>query len=418
MTGSNCSLEYITIDTIVQKIRSCGRGARLGKLDINSAYRIVPVHPGDRILLGMQWKGQFYVDSCLPFGLRSAPKIFNSLADALQWIMQHRGVRLIDHYLDDFITVGKPQSSECASNMEIALSTCAELGVPVASEKVEGPATCLEILGIEIDTVAMEIRLPVSKLAGFIREWRDRKVGKKPEVQSLVGHLCHACRVVRPGRRFLRGMFHALSCARRPHHYVRINARFRADLEWWHTFLRGWNGVYMLPEERKREEIWSNASGSWGCAAYWGDQWFQLQWSEFPGIADKCIASKELLPILTAAAVWGRQWERSGVKFHCDNMAVVTVLNSGYCKDPHMAHMLRCLFFLEARFNFTVVAEHVPGVKNQLADALSRNKSSIFLQSLPSARAMPTEVSSKVVEGLVSIQEWKTDSWSRWFSII
>lgn len=325
--------------------------------------------------------------------------------------MQHRGVRLIDHYLDDFITVGKPQSSECASNMEIALSTCAELGVPVASEKVEGPATCLEILGIEIDTVAMEIRLPerkVSKLAWLIREWRDRKAGKKPEVQSLVGHLCHACRVVRPGQRFLRGMFHALSCARRPHHYVRINARFRADLEWWHTFLRGWNGVYMLPEERKREEIWSDASGSWGCAAYWGDQWFQLQWSEFPGFADKCIAIKELLPILTAAAVWGRQWERSGVKFHCDNMAVVTVLNSGYCKDPHMAHMLRCLFFLEARFNFTVVAEHVPGVKNQLADALSRNKSSIFLQSLPSARA---EVSSKV-------QEWKTDSWSRWFSII
>ena len=54
----------------------------MAKFDLKSAYRNVPVHPDDRGLLGMLWDDQLYVDSTLPFGLRSAPKIFNALADA------------------------------------------------------------------------------------------------------------------------------------------------------------------------------------------------------------------------------------------------------------------------------------------------------------------------------------------------
>ena len=44
-----------------------------------------------------------YVDAVLPFGLRSAPKIFTALADALQWILQRRGATFVWHYIDDFI---------------------------------------------------------------------------------------------------------------------------------------------------------------------------------------------------------------------------------------------------------------------------------------------------------------------------
>ena len=61
-------------------------GTLIGKFDIESVYRIVPVHPADRLLLGMSWKGQVYIDIVLPFGLRSAPLIFTAVADAVQWI--------------------------------------------------------------------------------------------------------------------------------------------------------------------------------------------------------------------------------------------------------------------------------------------------------------------------------------------
>ena len=37
-------------------------------LDVESTYRIIPVHPTDRLLLGMMWNGKLYVDTALPFG--------------------------------------------------------------------------------------------------------------------------------------------------------------------------------------------------------------------------------------------------------------------------------------------------------------------------------------------------------------
>ena len=75
-----------------------------------------------------------------------------------------------------------------------------------------------------------------------------------------------------------------------------------------------------------------------------------------------------------AAAIWGESWQGSVVLCHCDNMSVVAAVKGGYCKDPAKGHMLRCLFYLEARFSFTLTAEHVAGVENGVADAISRNK--------------------------------------------
>ena len=87
------TLSYVTVDDIVDAILSLGQGALLAKIDIRSAHRVVPVHPEDRRLLGMSWKGRIYVDATLPFGLRSAPKIFTAVADACEWILKQRGLR-------------------------------------------------------------------------------------------------------------------------------------------------------------------------------------------------------------------------------------------------------------------------------------------------------------------------------------
>ena len=119
-----CSLTYIKVDDVVQHIPSLGSGCTLAKIDIESAFRNIPVHPHDRHLLGMLWQDQLYIDMVLPFGLRSAPKIFNCIADALQWIAQHFGVSFIEHFLDDFITLGRPDSDECNDNLLILMLIC------------------------------------------------------------------------------------------------------------------------------------------------------------------------------------------------------------------------------------------------------------------------------------------------------
>ena len=83
-----CSLTYASIDQAASIIVRLGRFSELAKVDVASAYRILPVHPEDRPLLGMKWKGELFVDAALPFGLRSAPKVFTALADGVQWILQ------------------------------------------------------------------------------------------------------------------------------------------------------------------------------------------------------------------------------------------------------------------------------------------------------------------------------------------
>ena len=46
--------QYKKVDNIIDGIMSVGRGTLLAKFDVESAYRIVPIHPNDRHLLGMQ----------------------------------------------------------------------------------------------------------------------------------------------------------------------------------------------------------------------------------------------------------------------------------------------------------------------------------------------------------------------------
>ena len=55
---------------------------------------------------------------CVPFGLRSAPKLFNIAADLSQWIAEHNGMTPLLHYLDDFLTIGPSQSNACQQNLD------------------------------------------------------------------------------------------------------------------------------------------------------------------------------------------------------------------------------------------------------------------------------------------------------------
>ena len=418
------SLSYITVDSIVERVRELGQRTQLAKMDIQSAYRIVPVHEEDRPLLGVKWRDQLYVDCALSFGLRSACKIFTSITDVVEWLATKQGAQGLAHYLDDYIVVGAPLSGECAQSLETLLEVCAELGIPVAVEKGQDPTTCLIFLGIEFDTVSMEIRLPKEKLErlqALQGSWRGKRSCQRVELESLAGHLHHACKVVRPGRRFLRGILSLLAKTHSRHHYARLNEACRADMEWWHAFVSSWNGVSMMMKPGSLTpdvQLWSDASGAWGCGAVWGARWIQIAWRhQVPlAFAQKPIAVKELLPIIVAVGTWGAHWRGYTVLCHCDNGAVVAVINKGACKEKHLAHLMRCLFFIEAYHNITLVAEHVPGKANVEADAISRNNLSAFFSSNPQAHHLLESVDPAMFQCLTTVEpNWMSADWISWF---
>ena len=157
------SLSYTSVDHLASMILSEGQGAFMVKADIKEAYWMIPVHPEDQPLLGVMCQDSVYIDKTLPFGLRSAPKIFLAVADALQWILSQKGIDNIIHYLDDYILVAKDpgKADDLKSQLVLIFS---ELGVPLEPSKLEGPAQCLVFLGIEVDTVALQLRLPQAKM--------------------------------------------------------------------------------------------------------------------------------------------------------------------------------------------------------------------------------------------------------------
>ena len=242
-----------------------------------------------------------------------------------------------------------------------------------------------------------------------------KKVASKKQLQSLIGTLSHAATVVVPGRTFLRRMIDTMRIPKRQHHHVRLNREFQSDIHWWACFLPLWNGKTILPPQQVSHAFWSDASGSWGCGALSHTlHWFQVQW---PESWRQChIAAKEMVPVVIAVAVWGRPWSSSAVQVFSDNMAVVCAISSGSARDPLLMHFLPCLHFFCAHFQIILRAQHIAGVLNTAADALSRDKRNVFLSCFPQAPTEPSQVPWSLLNMLLHNQpDWTSSSWRTLF---
>ena len=161
--------------------------------------------------------------------------------------------------------------------------------------------------------------------------------------------------------------------------------------------------------------VTSDASGNWGCGAYTSQgRWFQFQWP--PAWASTHITVKELLPIVLSCAVWRRGWKGKTVKCLCDNAAVVAIINSGRSKDNRAMHLMRCLSFFLAYNGTNIFTEHLPGIDNVAADALSRDNFPLFHQQVKQAAQLPTILPQELILALVTHQpDLTSQKWRTWF---
>ena len=310
----------------------------------------------------------------------------------------------------------------CPDAIKILDQCCTYLGIPVAEHKRDGPTTCITFLGIEIDTVSFELRLPADKLQRLqtlLRDWGDKKICTQRELESLIGLLNHACKVVRTGRSFLRRMIdllHGVPMHPLNPHPIRLNREFRSDLAWWRLFVQEWNGISFLPPPPNlaTTEMASDASGSWGCGAWCGTHWFQIRWDTTS--ENLTIVVKELLPIVVACAMWGDTWMDRRVQCHCDNQAVVAGRTS---KNSHCMHMLHALAFIEARHRFYLQPVYINTKHNHLADDLSRDILPSFLSKVPHANKIPDHLPLPLIAFLFNPDtDWISPTWNAQFSDI
>ena len=126
---------------------------------------------------------------------------------SIQWILYTKGVNKGLHYLDDFILV---VGDSCTAEYHILLVKFEKLKVLTEQAKLEGPSTCLCCLGIEVDTISLQLHLPSSKLA-LLKETLAAciclRTMTKRDLQRLTGLLQFATKIVHPGRPFPRRLY-------------------------------------------------------------------------------------------------------------------------------------------------------------------------------------------------------------------
>jgi len=367
------TLQYETFKSAVLAIAKSGKGSKLMKRDLKSAFRAIPICIEDQWLFFFEWEGSYYQELFLPFGLRTAPFIFNLFGEAFQWILQRKYSWTLRRYLDDFLMIFPPDYNVATASEQFD-GICGQLGFTEASEKRKD-GTCVDYLGLILDTVKMEARLPEEKKIRTINEINmtlaARSVTLK-QLEKLLGLLEFCVAVFPLGRPFLRHVWNMFRLGRSWRQ--RLTTAARRDLQWWKEFLPIWSGISAIQLSRPRYHIATDASGKKGI----GGVWFEAD-NKFNMFATrlnrrhrpKHINWKELFAVLYAFASWADNWGESRVIVFCDNEAVVAGINKRTIRGAAI-NPLQSLFLLAAQRNIDVVAVWVPSKANALADALSR----------------------------------------------
>ena len=209
----------------------------------------------------------------------------------------------MSHYLDDYLVMEQPNSTRCTQHIRTFLHTCESLGIPVTLDKLEGPSTTLTFLGIELDSIRQQIRLPQGKLLADLDNGSHPHTTTKRRLLSLIGSLSFAARVIPACRLFLRHLIHLSTTAQQLHHHIRLNFEARADIDWWKTFLPDWNGRAFFVDTNAHDlDLYTDASGRLGCGAYLQGQWFHHQWQPRQQLSKNIsIQWQELFAIVAAA---------------------------------------------------------------------------------------------------------------------
>ena len=315
--GQPVTLRYPMVDDIAERIVQFGSGCLLYKHDLKRAKRQLPVDLYDYPLLGYSWCDQLYFDVHLPMGLRSAAMACQRVTNAVCFMLSKSGCAVLS-YLDDFKGISAP--STAFEHYRLCGSLLDALGLQESSHKACPPSTQMTCLGVLFDTVA----LTMSVTPDHLTQLQDELL---PELQSLIGKLSFVSKCVRPGRLFLTRILDTLRSLWCNHHHIKLMAEFRKDIRWWLRFISVYNGVSQLWSAP--DSVFYTDACLTGCGGTSADQYFHVVFPQDVLLRFPAIHHLEALAIVVALRLWGHHWRGSRIVVHCDNLSVVSSMNSG-----------------------------------------------------------------------------------------
>ena len=348
--------------------------------------------------MGFKWEldgnCRTYVDNRLCFGLRLGPQFFQYISNFIHDVLWYKhGVKTVN-YLDDFIAVCKSYDS-CLQAQSIILSILRSLGFHVAYNKVSPPSTCTIYLGVEIDSLAMELRLPsgkLQKLKDLLDSYVTRKRISKKDLESLGGLLSHCSHLVRGGRTFCRRLYNLYKemCVKSLKNVV-ISPEVKSDLNWWRLFCVSFNGVSQINNVDYCYPMVSDASFK-GFGVYMGNDWVAGSWADIDrlSVASPCdhigslpvverevvdfrnINVLELWPIVVGLKRWSHLLKNKTLTLFTDNTQVMYMLRKGSSTNPICMSWIKEIYWVCVFNNIELKPKYINTHNNVVADTLSR----------------------------------------------
>ena len=307
----------------------------------------------------------------MAFGWIHGSASFQLVADVITHIMKRKGFKSFA-YIDDFILVNpKPKAKKAFDTLTDLLQ---ELGLPMNDDKRTPPTRALTCLGIHIDLNKNTLSIDRDKIEAIYDQCTrtlQRKTISKKQLQSLLGKLLYLHKCVKPARMFVNRI---LATLRQNTHRnkFQVSAEMRQDICWFLQFLPRFNSRAILVKNSIQEPHTLHIDASLtGLGGVWGNKVYATPIYPIPDFKTG-IVHWEMFNILLALRVWSNHWRHSIVKFHCDNLAVVQVVQTSKTKDPFLAACIRNIWMITAIFDIEIQIDHIKGVNNVTADLLSR----------------------------------------------
>ena len=141
-------------------------------------------------------------------------------------------------------------------------------------------------------------------------------------------------------------------------------------------------------------QLFTDASASIGFGGYFQGQWFKEIWPPSELSSAHSIAWLEFFPVVVALTLWGKCLSGKRIWIRSDNKAVVAIINKQTSKCPLIMKLVRYFVLVCLRDNVAIKAKHIPGVQNNIADALSRSQMARFKHLAPSTAQSGLKVPS------------------------
>jgi hypothetical protein len=358
-----------TIKSILNK------GDYMINIDLTDAYLTVPIHPNSQKFLRFLWEGKAYQFITMPFGLNVAPRVFTKLMKPVISWLRGQGVRMII-YLDDILVLA-PSVHITNHHARLTIGLLESLGFLINYKKSTLiPAQRILFLGMIIDSTTMQFILPEDKSVTILRECRTLLKTEQPSIRH-VSRVLGLLEFTRPAiwsapLHYRHLQLVQIESLRETSDYdrrVNLSNGARLDLNWWITNLPSQKGSPILPLIADLT-ISSDAS-----KIGWGASWGKLR----TGGRWNALESKEHINVLELRAAFFAL--KSFMKDHrnkviclkIDNSTAVAYLNhKGGTHSPQLLHLaLEIWKWCEVKHLY-LLAQHVPGKNNVVADEESR----------------------------------------------